>query len=156
MLIARLQDSHVTVLEAVYENPVAITPLFCGDCKSYIASLSLALNSQPKLKRNIVRLHFAYLSSYFWPAADPATRDEIFHRILFPFLLFTKSRQKTAEYVWDLVGKCFSEKASSSALNWLNGCAALVKAQVTPDEGADHIELMNQINFSVSTKIAGW
>lgn len=150
-----MQDSHETVLEALYEIPAVVTPLFCGDCKSYIASLSLALNSSSKLKRHIVRLHFAYLSTYFWPAADPATRDELFHRILFPFLLFTKPRQKTAELVWDLVGRNFSEKYSSSALNWLDGCAALVKAQLTPAGGADHLELLNQLNFSVSTKIAG-
>jgi U3 small nucleolar RNA-associated protein 10 len=142
------------VIEALYDNPSAVTPIFCGDPKSFLASLSLALASQEKPKRNIIKLHLLYLGSHFWDATEASTHDEIFHRILFPFLLFTKSRQKTAELVWDLVGD-FPKATESSALNWLDGCDALVKTEMAKTEQTDTVELMNQINFSVSSKVAG-
>jgi len=141
------------VIEALYENPAAVTSLFCGDPKSFVATLFLALASQEKPKRNIIKLHLQYLTSHFWPATETSTHDEIFHRILFPFLLFTKSRQKTAELVWDLVGDRLPTE--SSAFIWLDGCVALVKAEMAETEQTDGVELMNQINFSVSSKIAG-
>jgi U3 small nucleolar RNA-associated protein 10 len=154
-LISRLQDSALGVIEALYENPAAVTPIFCGDPKSFVASLYLAIASQEKLKRNIVKLHLLYLASHFWPAAEASTHDEIFHRLLFPFFLFTKSRQKTAELVWDLVGERFRKATKSSALDWIDGCDALVKTEMAKAEQTDAVELMNQINFSISSKIAG-
>jgi U3 small nucleolar RNA-associated protein 10 len=155
VLIARLQDGTAAVIEALYENPSAVTPIFCGDPQAFIASLALVFTSQAKPKRNIIKLRLLYLISHFWPATEPSNRDEIFHQILFSFLLFTKARQKTAEFVWDLVGERFRKATELSALNWLNGCEALVKAEMAKAEQTDTVELMNQINFTISSKIAG-
>ena len=82
-------------------------------------------------------------------------RDEIFHRILFPFLLFTKSRQKTAELVWELIRDRHPKATESSGLSWIDGCDALAKTELAKTEQTDAVELMNQINFSISSKIAG-
>ena len=118
--------------------------------------MSLALTSPEKPKRNIIKLHLQYLTSHFWPATETSIHDEIFHRILFPFLLFTKSRQKTVELVWDLIGdRLLNGTESGSTLNWLDGCVALIKTEMAKTEQTDGEELMNQINFSVSSKIAG-
>lgn len=68
---APLQDTSGEVIEVLS----AVTSLFCGDPESFVASLSLAISN--------------------WPATETLRHDEIFHRILFPFLLITKSRQKT-------------------------------------------------------------
>ena len=155
VLIARLQDSEVAVIEALYEDPLVVTPIFCEDPTSFVASLCLAFASQAKSKRNITKLHLLYLATHFLPAvAEPSIQNEIFHQILFPFLLFTKSRQKMAELVWDLVGR-FPKATESSALNWLDGCDSLVKTEMLKAEHTDAVELMNQINFSFSSKIAG-
>ena len=155
ILIARLQDDAPTVIEALYENPAAATLVFTGDSKSFIASMSLALSSQAKPKRNIVKLHLHYLAAHFWPVADFSQQTEIFHQILFPFLLFTKPRQKTAEMVWGLVGEHFPTTAASNALSWLDGCDVLVRMEMAKVEQNDTVELMNQVNFSISSKIAG-
>ena len=155
VLIARIQDDTPTVLEALYENPTAVTPVFTGDSKSFIASMSLALSSQAKPKRNIVKLHLHYLAAHFWPIVDFSSQAEIFHQILFPFLLFTKPRQKTAELVWDLVGEHFPIAAGPNALAWLDGCDVLVRTEMAKAEQTDAVEVMNQVNFSISSKIAG-
>ncbi|PPQ90282.1 hypothetical protein CVT25_013107 [Psilocybe cyanescens] len=150
ILIARLQESNVSVLEALYANPPAVTPIFASDPKSFLSSLSLAMDSDSKPKRNIFRLHLSYLASSFWKAVDPAIQTEIFHLILFPFLLFSKPRQKTAELVWDVIKEHFPETIS---LEWLNGCAQVVKSENT--EGAEVVDFMNDINFNVAEQMAG-
>ncbi|KAF8966928.1 armadillo-type protein [Flammula alnicola] len=153
VLVARVQDSNTEVLEALYENPAAITPLFASEPKEYLSSLSLAMASQGKPKRNILRLHLTYLASSFWTSTDSSTQEEIFHQIFFPFLLFSKSRQKTAELVWDIFGTHLSQSVGSSITEWLAGCEAFVKAEAA-SEGKDSVDLMNQTNFNVAAKIA--
>jgi U3 small nucleolar RNA-associated protein 10 len=117
--------------------------------------LSLALAYQEKPKRNIIKAHLRYLVSHFWSSTEPSTQDEIFHRILFPLLLFTKPRQKTAELVWDLIGGQFSKATGSNALDWLDGCDTLVETEVAKAEQIDAVDSMTQINSYISSKIAG-
>jgi len=155
VLISRLQDPSAIVLEALYSKPSAITPIMLSDSTTYISSLCASVSSQAKHKRAILRLHLSHLASHLWTIADPSIRDDIFHRILFPFLLFTKPRQKTAELVWDIIGEHLSETSSSNTLTWLLDCATLVKTQTIASDGTESVDLMNQVNFDVSAKIAG-
>ncbi|KAF8154101.1 hypothetical protein B0H34DRAFT_800000 [Crassisporium funariophilum] len=153
-LIARLQDTNVQVLEALYENPVDITPALSSDPAAYLSSLSLAVaSSTAKPKRSVLRLHLAYLASHFWITAAPSTREDIFHQIIFPFLLFSKPRQKTAELVWEIISSHLSQSTGSSITEWLVGCAAYAKPEGV-SEATKSVDLMNQINFNVSGKIA--
>lgn len=109
------------------------------------------MDSESKPKRNLLRLHLTYLASSFWKAVDPSVQKDIFHRIFFPFFLFSKPRQKTAELVWDIIKEHFSEDAS---LEWLTGCAQLVKLE-SNTEGAEAVDSMNVINFNVAERMAG-
>ncbi|KAF8797612.1 hypothetical protein BYT27DRAFT_7204423 [Phlegmacium glaucopus] len=152
-LLSRLQDSNILILEALYENPATITPIISSDPQAYISSLSLAIGATAKPKRNVLRLHLTYLASHFWTTADVSIRELIFHQFIFPFLLFSRPRQKTAELVWEIIGKDLSQPLGTSVTDWLAGCAALVKAEETP-EGDDSVEGMNRINLSISAKIA--
>ncbi|KAF4611649.1 hypothetical protein D9613_003824 [Agrocybe pediades] len=143
ILSTRLQDTSITVLEALYSNPFVITPIFASDPSLYISNLSLAIDSQAKTKRNVLRLHFSYLTQSFWAAVDSSVQEQVFHQIIFPFLLFSKPRQKTAELVWDSIDE---------HIEWIQGCAALVKQ--APAEGTDPVDHMNQVNYEVADKIA--
>lgn len=110
--------------------------------------------SQTKPKRNILRLHLTYLASSFWSVADPATQEEIFHQVFFPFLLFSKPRQKTADLVWDIVNIHLVQSSGSIIAEWLAGCATFIKADTVSEDTDSHV-LMNQTNFNVAGRIAG-
>ena len=122
-----------------------------SDPQAYISSLSLAIGATEKPKRNVLRCHFTYLVSHFWTTVEASTQELIFHQLIFPFLLFSKPRRKTAELVWETLGKDLSKPLEASVNDWLAGCAALTKTEEAP-EGND---FLNQINLSISTKIAG-
>ena len=152
-LVSRIQDNDISILEALYEN-AAITPIISSDPQAYISSLSLAIGTIEKPKRNLLRCHLTYLASHFWTTAEVSTKEQIFHQLIFPFLLFSRPRRKTAELVWEIVGNNLSQPLGTSVTDWLAGCAALVKTEET-SEGSDSINNFNQINLSISTKIAG-
>lgn len=154
-LICRLQDSDVSILEVLYENPATITPIMSSDPQAYISSLSLAIGTTAKPKRNVLRYHLTYLVSHFWTTAEVSTQELIFHQLIFPFLLFSKSRHKIAELVWEIIGKdLLSQPSEASVSDWLVGCAAMTKAEES-SEGSDLIDCLNQININISEKIAG-
>ena len=152
-LFSRIQDNDISILEALYEN-AAITPIISSDPQAYISSLSLAIGTIEKPKRNLLRCHLTYLASHFWTTAEVSTQEQIFHQLIFPFLLFSRPRRKTAELVWEIVGNNLSQSLASSVTDWIAGCAALIKTEET-SESSDSINNLNQINLSISTKIAG-
>ena len=112
------------------------------------------MDAQAKPKRNILRLHISYIASHFWSATASATRDDVFHQLLFPYILFSKPRQKTAALLWDILKEHLSQSPSKDGIEWLSGCFELIKPEVASD-GAESVDLMNQTNFNVATKIAG-
>ncbi|CAA7262090.1 unnamed protein product [Cyclocybe aegerita] len=156
VLTARLQDDSTAVLGALYGNPSTITQVFLSDPKLYLSSLRTAMTSQPKTKRDALRLHLTFLFSHFYSSADQAIKDEVFHVLVFPLLLFSKSRQKTAELVWDIVSEQLESQSTKGSVlsEWLAGCAKLVKEAVVKNDGADSVERMNHTNFAVAGKIA--
>ena len=152
-LISRIQDNDILILEALYEN-AAITQIISSDPQAYISSLSLAIGATEKPKRSLLRCHLTYLASHFWTIAEVSTRELIFHQLIFPFLLFSRPRRKTAELVWGIIGNDLSHPLGSSVTDWLAGCAALVKTEEV-SEGSDSINNLNKINLNISEKIAG-
>ena len=140
-------------MEALYEN-ATIASIISSDPQAYIASLSLAIGTDEKPKRNFLRCHLTYLASHFWTTADVSTQELIFHQLIFPFLLFSKPRRKTAELVWEIIGNDLSQPLGSGVTDWLAGCAALVNTEEA-SEGSDSVNKLNQINLSTSSKIAG-
>ena len=124
------------------------------DPQGYISSLSLAIGVTEKPKRNVLRCHLTYLVSYFWATAEVSTQELIFHQLIFPFLLFSKPRQKTAELVWETIGKALFQPLGASVTDWFAGCVALAKTTEAP-EVIDLVDNLNRINLSISAKIAG-
>jgi U3 small nucleolar RNA-associated protein 10 len=151
---ARLQDTSAAVLETLYSDAVTTTSVFKSDVNEYLAGITVITSSQAKPKRNILRLHLAYLLESFWPSVEEDVQETIFHQVLFPFLLFSKPRQKTAELVWSLLttravsGPGPTKKNGS---DWVAGCAELVTASVD----FSSVDTMNKINYNVAERIAG-
>lgn len=152
VLVARVQDTNTEVLEALYENAQVITPIFLSNPQDYLSSLSTTMLSQTKLKRSVIRLHLSYLLSAFSSKVGSALQEEIFHQIIFPFLLFSKSRQKTSDAVWEIIDSNFLHLSGSAIAEWLSGCPALIKAEKSTD--GDEVAVMNQMNCDISERIA--
>ena len=112
------------------------------------------MESQSKPKRDIIRLHLAFITSTFWADADSTTREEIFHNIFFPFLLYSKSRQKRANIVWAAINQNLLADPTSLLSKWLAGCPDIV-AKASGSGDIDPVEMLNEINFDLAEKIAG-
>ncbi|KAG6868786.1 hypothetical protein C0993_010713 [Termitomyces sp. T159_Od127] len=148
-LLARVQDTNQNVIDALYSQPSAILPILCGDAETYINYLSLILTAPgSKPKRSFLRTHLTFLATHFVPA-DTSRIGDVFHRVVFPFLLFSKPRQHSAEVVWDIL-------AAQSTLgdhDWLAGCTSIVVEERAKD-AADAVEKMSTINAAFCSRIA--
>ncbi|KAF8999772.1 hypothetical protein BDQ17DRAFT_1360346 [Cyathus striatus] len=134
-LLARIADTSIQVLEALYDSEIVTTAVFKKDMSSYILALSHATLSvlNPNVRFSV----------------ESTDAEQIFHDIIFPFLLFSKPRQHTAELVWDLV----DEHVTGPSYEWLSGCSTIVKEERSK-HGSNPLEQMNAINIAFSEKIA--
>ncbi|KAJ6554556.1 armadillo-type protein [Mycena capillaripes] len=146
-LLARVQDTSLIVLGALYANPASILPVFLSDPKTYLDFLSVAIMGS-KPKRQLLRLHLAFLATHFCPAATPASMEDVFHKILFPFLLFSKARQHTADLVWEII-----EQHPATHYELLADCANVWTAE-KGKEDVDPTERMAKLNQAIASKLA--
>ncbi|KAJ3564821.1 hypothetical protein NP233_g8044 [Leucocoprinus birnbaumii] len=149
-LISRIQDPDQQVLEALYEKQDLIAPLFASEATAYIQTLSAALSSKPK--RSLLRLHLNFVLGRLYPTLESKLKQQVISDIVFPFLLFSKPRQHTAETVWDLVAESMATETGKE-FEMLRCCADVVKAErekVTEDV----VEKMRLLNAALSVKIA--
>ena len=79
----------------------------------------------------------------------------MFHQILYPFLLYSKPRQHTAEVVWDVITSYLQgiDIKKAAAYEWLTGCAAIVNFE-EHKEGVDPVERMTTLNSAIAAQIA--
>lgn len=145
-----MQDSEQAVLEVLYQKPDTIAPVFAIEASAYLQRLSTALGSKPK--RNLFRLHLSFVLENLYHLLESKDKTELVSHLLFPFLLFSKSRQHTAESVWDTVFE-YMKKETGKEFEMLKGCAEVVKSE-REKAGDDAIEKMKCINSALSTKIA--
>ena len=121
----------------------------------YIDNLSNTLSAPgAKPKRGLLKAHLKFLALEFFPTAPPHL-DDIFHRILFPFLLFSKPRQHTADVVWDIISTHLKDVdiMKAGAYEWLAGCASIVGSE-KEKEGVDVVDRMSGTNMAIASQIA--
>lgn len=91
-------------------------------------------------------------------------KAEIFEQVFFPFLLFSKPRQKTATIAWELIEKSEDGKAQEKAISHyelLNDTVEAVRWEEgkTPEgsaEGSYEVtETMANVNIALAAKLAG-
>ncbi|KAG6822315.1 hypothetical protein H0H92_014349, partial [Tricholoma furcatifolium] len=130
-------------------QPAAILPVLSADAETYISYLATTISAPgSKPKRNLLRAHLSFLVTHFCPA-NASHADAVFHKIVSPFLLFSKPRQHTAEAVWDILASL----KSGGDHEWLAGCASLVAEERAKDV-SDAVEKMSSINVAFSSLIA--
>ncbi|KAG5637085.1 hypothetical protein H0H81_005818 [Sphagnurus paluster] len=148
-LVARIQDTNQAVLDALYSRPHILLPILAEDTESYISSLSTVLSAPgSKPKRSLLRTHLNFVATQFCPMHSVHV-DAIFQQVIFPFLLFSKPRQHTAELVWEII----SSQQPSSAHEWLSGCAGIVASEREKD-ASDTTDRMGNMDILISAQIA--
>ena len=122
------------------------------NAETFITALAHCLCSpMSKPKRNILKIHVLFLAKHFCTQASNDIVGEVFHKIIFPLLLFSKPRQHTAEMVWDIIKENMPDSASNS-YELLHGCATLVAEEKAKNE--DGIQMMGKINLIIAARIA--
>jgi U3 small nucleolar RNA-associated protein 10 len=154
-LLARVQDTSQSVVEALYNEPNVILPILTKHASTYISNLSTVLSAPgAKPKRALLRTHLTFLGMHLFPTGSPYL-DDIFHQIVYPFLLFSKPRQHTAEVAWDMISSYLKgiDVKKAAAYEWLTGCASIVNSE-KQKEGVDPVERMSSLNMAIAAQIA--
>lgn len=154
-----MQDTNQGVLEALYAEPTVLLPVLLARINDYVESLSRTLESAP---RGLVKQHLSFVALYVYPALSDRRewRDRIFYDILFPFLLFSKPRQKVAVAVWEILETAETNEGESGIGRYelLGGCIETVRWQegsLGQDDNGRTPEVFGKINMAVAGKIAG-
>lgn len=106
-----------------------------------------------KPKRALLRLHLAFVAAHFLDKVEESLVDSVFYRVYFPFLLYSKPRQHTADLSWEIITKHLAPDFSG-AFTLLEGCAEVVNAG-KESEVSDPVEKMCAINAALAVNIAG-
>ena len=141
-LLLSLKDNDNAVIEAIYSDPIHLLQIAAPT--TLLDAIVEALKS-PDLSRHQLRLHLNFVNGpLIEEHLDQA--HAVFCEVLFPYLFFSKSRQKTAAIVW--------EGISNSKLNdyaYLRGCSDIFNSFQSPLSTSD----LPQLNTVLIDKIAG-
>lgn len=146
--------------------------MLLADPVNYIQTTSQILHGQTTSPgRHIIKTHLSFIASHFYPnVASLPNADQlstlVFEQVFFPFLLFSKPRQRTASLVWEII-KATEKSATGDAVlsryELLSGCVEAVsweeaKHQSTGTGGEDSYhstEGLAKSNITIAAKIAG-
>ena len=96
---ARLTDSNISVIEALYSKPTQLIPILSD--LEILNTLSASLISDPP-SRAILRSHLSFLFNHLISANSSLGLPVILNFVL-PHALYTKPRSKTAASVWEVI-----------------------------------------------------
>ncbi|KAF7420871.1 snoRNA-binding rRNA-processing protein utp10 [Pleurotus ostreatus] len=182
-LLRRIVDDESEVVAAVYAEPGIMTPIILANLHTYLAYLSTALCAdpspspsskpvhKPKSRRALIKMHLAFAAHHVCVAADDAgVAERVFRGVVFPFVMYSKARQNTAEGVWEIVdadakaaagvGSKGSKGGRISECDWLGGCVDVWRAEKEKEKEStegrdDHVSKMAAMNLALAGKIAG-
>ena len=166
-----MHDSSVAVLKALYSEPSTLLPILLSDAPAFIKAVSGAVTSKPShTSRVIIRAHISFLALHFLPAVSQDVVEDAFSRVIFPFLLFSKPKFRTAQAVWEIV-EAAQKNAPESGLarcESLEGCVEIIReeerrfyseAKTRKDKSVpsafENVEVMRRINLTVASRMAG-
>ena len=139
----------------LYSRPDILTPILLAQKEAYLQHLAAALYNPVKLGRHALIAHVNFITGSsstagsFATEVDAPTLDALV-RMLFPHLLCTKARQRSAEAVWKAVAG--SEGLGKHPL--LVECGKVWETASAGDEG-EGVEKMARINLKVADRMAG-
>ncbi|KAF9078300.1 armadillo-type protein [Rhodocollybia butyracea] len=162
-LLARTVDSDITVLEALYDHTdqgsgfESVILSTKHNASYYLELLSGVLFPAPSVdtsevikppKRAVVKAHLAFVVKYLTTAQPTWNSDwnnDVFHRIVFPYLIYSKPRGKTTDAVWEIL------KETGNIHPWIVGCVEHTGAVSEVD---DEVERMQALNTTLGERIA--
>ncbi|KAH9989552.1 hypothetical protein BJV77DRAFT_1069406 [Russula vinacea] len=167
--VARVHDTSIEVLKALYSEPSVLLPVLLSDTAAFIQAVSEAVTAKPsQTSRAILRVHISFLALHFLPAVSQDVVEDAFSRAIFPFLLFSKPKFRTAQAVWEIVDAA-QKSAPESGLarcESLEGCVEIVKdeerqfqkAKARKDKSVpsafDNPDVMRRIDLAVASRMA--
>jgi U3 small nucleolar RNA-associated protein 10 len=166
-----VHDSSIAVLNALYSEPSVLLPVLVSDPAAYIKAVSEAvLAKSSQASRAILRAHLSFLALHFLPELSQDIVEDAFSHAIFPFLLFSKPKFRTAQTVWEIV-EAAQKRAPNSGLalcESLEGCVQIVKeeerlfsekATTRKDKSVSSAfsnpEVMHRVNLAVASRMAG-
>ncbi|KIK65016.1 hypothetical protein GYMLUDRAFT_39424 [Collybiopsis luxurians FD-317 M1] len=162
-LLARVIDTDLEILEALYDtteshkNLVDVVLASKDTAHNYLELLSGTLfpaapstgaEAVKPPKRAIIKEHLTFVIHKLAtanPDWDVNWKNDVFHRLIFPYLLYSKPRGKTTDAVWDLLREAGSTHA------WIGGCLEALAAVGEANEDGD---TMPALNAAVAKQIA--
>ena len=169
--LARVHDPSVAVLNALYSEPTALLPVLLSDTPAFIKAVSGAVTAKPShTSRAILRAHISFLALHFLPVVSQDVVEDAFSQAIFPFLLFSKPKFRTAQAVWEIV-EAAQKNAPESGLarcESLEGCVEIIReeerrfrreAKARKDKSGqlafENVDVMRRINLAVASRMAG-
>ncbi|KAG2130333.1 hypothetical protein DEU56DRAFT_815464 [Suillus clintonianus] len=156
-LLARVYDTHAGVLHVLYSSPELFLSTVTSSTtpqKLLDTIVSQVVPDPPA--RAVLHAHVSFLVGHF-SKTRPELSRAVQERVLFPYLLASKSKFRTARGVWRAL-----REVGSTVTGWLRGCVDIwEKADLLRgknDEENDEADVdMNaicQANLDVAAKIA--
>lgn len=152
-------------MEALYSKPDVILPVLLDHAEEYISSLVIVLhNVESPSSKSVTRSHLLFLANHYYSALSPALSERVFQEIFFPFLLFSKPKQKTVNIVWDILEKRENDSGDEPGIEkyeLLGGCVDTVKWEQASrkkskkDADARIVDEFARVNIALAAKIAG-
>ncbi|KAG1775600.1 hypothetical protein EV702DRAFT_421745 [Suillus placidus] len=156
-LLARVYDTHAGVLHVLYSSP----EVFLSTVTSSIAPQKLLDTIVSQIvpdppARAVLIAHVAFLAGHF-SKTYPELSQAVQERVLFPYLLVSKPKFRTARGVWKAL-----KEAGGATTGWLRGCVNIWekadllrgKKDEENDEADVDMEKICQANLDVAAKIA--
>lgn len=115
----------------LYSTPQKLAPIVLSDLPTYISSLAELL---PNADSDALKLHLNFLFSHVGSGCTADAAQDIFARLLFPLLLFTRDR-RTADIAWDAISSASDSGASGTGLvahPMLAGCVEVLEEVKAP------------------------
>ncbi|KAG6334786.1 hypothetical protein ID866_4304 [Astraeus odoratus] len=153
-LLGRVYDPHQGVLQALYASPdlfLSTTMPITSPQKLLDSIISQLQPTAPT--RAVLKAHIAFLAGPF-SKAYPELGDVVQRDVLFPFLLASKAKFKTARSVWEAIEK------SAFQSGWLGGCleawsrTSLLDGDNGREDTEEDIEKICEVNMGVVDMIA--
>jgi hypothetical protein len=138
----------------MFKHPRVMLEVLKDDTQFYIDHIIQIFagkgDSDKKLTKNLLRLHVDFLCSHLLSAMSKSQQDQVFWKIIVPYLLLSTTQLRIANAVWERLN---SEQEASPCFELLNGCSSLWKDETLtrlPPE-----ERMSRLNMGLTDRIAG-
>ncbi|KAI9435473.1 hypothetical protein H4582DRAFT_1969649 [Lactarius indigo] len=149
--LARVHDPSIAVLKALYSDPAVLLPVLLSDPSTFVKGISEAVTSKPvQASRDVV--------------------EEAFSHAVFPFLLFSKPKFRTAQAVWEIVeaAQKGSPEAGLARCESIQGCTEILKEEERHFFGThlrrgrtsptcpqfENTDVMRKVNLAVASRMA--